>query len=60
MFNRLNGSGLSDQSMIQILDALQRQKTVGGLQAVVKFISSETTLILTDFLQNTEKWEEIR
>ncbi|XP_073711925.1 NACHT, LRR and PYD domains-containing protein 1 homolog [Misgurnus anguillicaudatus] len=56
---RLNGSGLSNQSLMKILDALQKQKTVSGLQVVVKNISAETTLILTDFLQNTEKLDEI-
>ncbi|XP_056600643.1 NACHT, LRR and PYD domains-containing protein 1 homolog isoform X2 [Triplophysa dalaica] len=56
---RLNSSGLSDESMKQILHALHKQKTVGGLQIAVKNITYDTSLILTEFIQNTEKWEEI-
>ncbi|XP_057191004.1 NACHT, LRR and PYD domains-containing protein 1 homolog isoform X2 [Triplophysa rosa] len=56
---RLNSSGLSDESMKRILHALHKQKTVGGLQIAVKNITADTALILTDFIQNTEKWEEI-
>ncbi|XP_057183511.1 NACHT, LRR and PYD domains-containing protein 1 homolog isoform X2 [Triplophysa rosa] len=56
---RLNSKGLSDQSVRQILHALHKQKTVGGLQIAVKNITADTALILTDFIQNTEKWEEI-
>ncbi|KAI7811608.1 putative NACHT [Triplophysa rosa] len=57
---RLMGEGLSDQSVLQILHALHKQKTVGGLQIAVKNITADTALILTDFIQSTEKWEEIR
>ncbi|KAA0718728.1 NACHT, LRR and PYD domains-containing protein 3 [Triplophysa tibetana] len=57
---RLTGEGLSDQSLLQVLNALGKQKTVGGLQIAVKNITADTVLILTDFIQNTEKWEGIR
>lgn len=59
-FYRLNSSCLSDHSVQQVLNALHKQKSVGGLQFAVKSISADTALILTDFLQSKGKWEEIR
>ncbi|XP_051990429.1 LOW QUALITY PROTEIN: NACHT, LRR and PYD domains-containing protein 1 homolog [Xyrauchen texanus] len=56
---RLNGSYLSDQCVQQVLLALRKQRTVGGIQLALKNISADTILIITDFLQSTEKWEEI-
>ncbi|KAK7163535.1 hypothetical protein R3I93_007556 [Phoxinus phoxinus] len=56
---KLNSSCLSDQSVQQVLNALHKQKSVGGLQFAVKSISADTALILTDFLQSKGKWEEI-
>ncbi|XP_067218872.1 NACHT, LRR and PYD domains-containing protein 1 homolog [Chanodichthys erythropterus] len=56
---KLNSSCLSDQSVLQVLNALNKQISVGGLKIVVKSISADTALILTDFLQSKLKWEEI-
>ncbi|XP_043074850.1 NACHT, LRR and PYD domains-containing protein 1 homolog [Puntigrus tetrazona] len=56
---RLNSSCLSDESVRQILNALHKQKYIGGLQMAVKSISADTALILTDFLQTKVKWEEV-
>jgi len=44
----------------QVLNALHKQKNVGGLQIAMKSISADTAHILTDFLQTKAKWEEIR
>ncbi len=60
LFYRLNSSCLSDESVQQVLNALHKQKNVGGLQIAMKSISADTALILTDFLQTKAKWEEIR
>ncbi|XP_065113480.1 NACHT, LRR and PYD domains-containing protein 1 homolog [Paramisgurnus dabryanus] len=56
----LYGDSLSNQSLQQILHALQKQKTVGIVKIPLKNISADTALILTDFLQSTKNWEEIR
>lgn len=45
--------------MQQVLNALHKQKNVGGLQITMKSISADTAHILTDFLQTEAKWEEI-
>ncbi|KAK2900609.1 hypothetical protein Q8A67_008724 [Cirrhinus molitorella] len=55
----LNSSCLSDESVLQVLNALPKQKIVGGLQIVVKSITADTAHIHTDFLQSKGKWEEI-
>ncbi len=60
LFYRLNSSCLSDESVQQVLNALHKQKNVGGLQIAMKSISADTAHILTDFLQTEAKWEEIR
>ncbi|XP_056336142.1 NACHT, LRR and PYD domains-containing protein 1 homolog [Danio aesculapii] len=55
----LNSSYLSDQSVQQVLNALHKQKRVGGLQISVKSITADTALILSDVLQSKAEWEEI-
>ncbi|TRY91014.1 hypothetical protein DNTS_023031 [Danionella cerebrum] len=56
---KLNGGCVSDESVRQLLKALLKQKSVGGLQIAVMSISAESTLILTDFLQWELAWKEI-
>ncbi|XP_042561117.1 NACHT, LRR and PYD domains-containing protein 1 homolog [Clupea harengus] len=53
------GSNLSPESVKEVLSALSRQKSVGGVHLSVTTITVPTAALCLDFIQNTETCREL-
>ena len=54
LIHSVGESSLSPESVEQVLSALSRQKSLGGVCLSVAIITATTTALCLDFIQNTE------